>query len=144
MWTRDPSVPASSAYATWTCVAPFFHLCGLVASSQRTVSVRLHPFHGRQDTRDLSLPCHRVYEKHFHGPDGRLLLYSIQGMTPPIRHQQPRLIVRGPGKAVESRTTWQIGKRVTVQHLMSQNGTPGRSECMRPAGQRLNEGSSGG
>ena len=92
MWTRDQYFPASYAHATWARLAPFFHLCGIVTSSQHTVSVRLRPFNDRQYNRDLSLLCHRVNEKHLHLPDGRLLLFSIQEITSLILHQQQRLI----------------------------------------------------
>ncbi len=92
MWTRDQYFPASYAHATWARLAPFFQLSGFVTSSQHTVSVRLRPFNDRQYNRDLSLLCHCVNEKQLHLPDGRLLLFSIQGMARLILHQQQRLI----------------------------------------------------
>jgi len=75
----------------WVRLAPFFQLSGVVISSQRTVAVQLCPFNDRQYSRDLSQLCQRVNEKHLHLPDGRLLLFSIQGMAHPILHQQQRL-----------------------------------------------------
>ena len=91
MWTRDQYFPASYAHATWARLAPFFQLSGIVTSNQHTVSVQLLPFNDRQYNRDLLLLCHRVHEKQLHLPDGRLLLFSIQGMARPILHQQQRL-----------------------------------------------------
>jgi hypothetical protein len=92
MWVRDQCFPASYAHATWTRLAPFFQLPGIITSSQQTVSVQLRPFHDRQYNRDLLLLCQRVNEKHLHLPDGRLLLFSLQEKTRPILHQQHRLI----------------------------------------------------
>ena len=91
MWTRDQCFPASYAHATWTRLAPFFQLPGIITSSQHTVSVQLRPFNDRHYNRDLSLLCQRVTEKHLHLPDGRLLLFSVKEMARPILHQQQRL-----------------------------------------------------
>jgi hypothetical protein len=91
MWTREQCFPPSFAHATWTRLAPFFYLPGIITSSRHTVSVQLHPFHDRQYNRDLSLLCHRVNEKQLHLPDGRLLLFSLQKIARPILHQQVRL-----------------------------------------------------
>jgi hypothetical protein len=90
MWTRDHCFPASYAHATWTRLAPFFQLPGMITSGQQTVSVQLHFFNDRRYNRDLSLLCQRVNEKQLHLPDGRLLLFSLQKSCP-ILHQQVRL-----------------------------------------------------
>ena len=92
IWVRDQYFPPTYAHATWARLAPFFHLPGVVTSSQQTVSVELHPFNDRQYTRDLFLLCQRVNEKHLQLPDGRLLLLSVKERAHPILHQQRRLI----------------------------------------------------
>jgi hypothetical protein len=92
IWVRDQYFPPTYAHATWARLAPFFHLPGVVTSSQQTVSVELHPFNDRQYTRDLFLLCQRVNEKHLQLPDGRLLLLSVKERAHPILHQQHRLI----------------------------------------------------
>ena len=92
IWVRDQYFPLTYAHATWARLAPFFHLPGVVTSSQQTVSVELHPFNDRQYNRDLVLVCQRVNEKPLHLPDGRLLLFSVKEMARPILYQQQRLI----------------------------------------------------
>jgi hypothetical protein len=91
MWTRDQYFPASFAPATWTRLAPFFQLSGIITASQHTVSVQLYPFNDRHYNRDLALLCQRVNEKSLHLPDGRLLLFSIEEKARLILHQQHRL-----------------------------------------------------
>jgi len=82
MLTRDQYFPASFAHATWTRLAPFFQLSGIITASQHTVSVQLYPFNDRHYNRDLALLCQRVNEKSLHLPDGRLLLFSIEEKAP--------------------------------------------------------------
>lgn len=92
IWVRDQYFPPTYAYATWTRLAPFFHLPGVVTSGQQAISVELRPFNDRQYNRDLVLLCQRVNEKHLHLPDGRLLLFSVKEIVRPILHRQHRLI----------------------------------------------------
>jgi hypothetical protein len=80
-WTGDQDFPASYAHGIWGRVAGFFQLPGVVTSSQQGVSVQLHPFHARQDNRDLVLLCQRVNEKQLHLPDGRLLRFLVGSVS---------------------------------------------------------------
>ncbi len=91
MWVRDQYFPPTYAHATWRRLLPFFQLSGVVTSSQSAVRVQLHPFNDRQYNRDLLLLCQRVNEKPLHLPDGRLLLFSVQGRARPILYQQQLL-----------------------------------------------------
>ena len=92
MWTRDQYFPPSYAHATWSRLAPFFQLPGMVTSNQHTVSVELRSFNDRRYNRDLSVFCQRVNEKHPHLPDGRLLQFSVKQSTRPILHGQKQLL----------------------------------------------------
>jgi hypothetical protein len=92
MWTRDHYFPADYAHATWTRLAPFFQLRGVVVSTRHTVSVELHPFNDRQYNRDLLALCQRINERQVRLPDGRLLLFSVKETCRPILHGQKRRI----------------------------------------------------
>jgi len=89
MWTRDHYFPASYAHATWGRLAPFFHLPGMIVSSQQTVSVELRPFNDRQLNQDLVYLCEQVNKASPRLPDGRRLLFVIRGREgqPPEPHK---------------------------------------------------------
>ena len=84
--------PQSYAHATWARLASFFHLSGMVTSSQHTVSVSLRPFNDRRYNQDLSLFCQKVNEKQPRLPDGRLLQFSMEEIARPILHGQKPLL----------------------------------------------------
>ena len=92
MWTRDHYFPQSYAHATWARLAPFFHLAGMVTSSQHMVSLSLRPFNDRRYNQDLSLFCQKVNEKQPRLPDGRLLQFSLEEIARPILHGQKQLL----------------------------------------------------
>lgn len=95
-WARDQCFPAAYVHVIWARLTPFSQLSGSITSSRQMVTVQLRPFHDRQDNRDLVLLRQRVNKKHFHLPDGRLLLFSLQEMARPILHQQQRLNASRP------------------------------------------------
>src|SRR5712692_5632081 len=80
MWTRDQYFPASYAQATWERLAPFFHLAGMVVSSQRAVSVELRPFNDRHLNQDLVCLCEQVNKTSPRLPDGRRLLFVVRDL----------------------------------------------------------------
>jgi hypothetical protein len=91
MWTRDSYFPPSYAHATWKRLAPFFQLAGRIASLPQAVSVELRPFNDRQLNRDLLILCQRVNQTQPHLPDGRLLMFTVQGHCCPILDGQQQI-----------------------------------------------------
>jgi hypothetical protein len=81
MWSRDHYFPATYAHATWQRLLPFFRLAGRVAEYPEMVRVELRPFNDRQLNRDLAAVCARVNELQPRLPDGRRLLFFVDGGT---------------------------------------------------------------
>lgn len=90
MWTRDHYFPATYAQATWRRLAPFFRLPGRIRWGSDTVQVELRRFNDRILNRDLETLCAKVAEARPCLPDGRLLLFCVQGMAllPPGAQEQ--------------------------------------------------------
>jgi hypothetical protein len=92
MWTRDHYFPATYAHASWERLAPFFHLPGMITSSQQAVSVELRPFNDRHLNEDLICLCEQVNQAAPHLPDGRRLLFAVRDIRRPILDQQKRRV----------------------------------------------------
>jgi len=92
MWARDRYFPASYAHATWERLAPFFHLPGVIVSSQQAVSVELRPFNDRHLNKDLICLCEQVNQAAPQLPDGRLLLFAVRDIRRPILDQRKRQV----------------------------------------------------
>jgi hypothetical protein len=81
MWSRDHYFPATYAHATWQRLLPFFRLAGRVTEHPERVRVELRPFNDRQLNRDLAAVYARVNELQPRLPDGRRLLFFVDGVT---------------------------------------------------------------
>jgi hypothetical protein len=92
MWVRDQYFPYSYRQATWTRLAPFFHLPGRIVGTPSTVQVTLRPFPTRTLTRDLALLCERVAAARPRLPDGRILALSIVNAPRPLLYEQPAAV----------------------------------------------------
>jgi len=79
MWTRDQYFPASYAHATWHRLQPFFQLPGRIFWGRGLVEVELKPFNDCTLNRDLEALCAKVAEVQPSLPDGRRLLFRVQG-----------------------------------------------------------------
>jgi len=79
MWVRDRYFPASYAHASWHRLLAFFQLPGRIFWGTDTVEVELKPFNDRALNRDLMLLCAKVAQDQPHLPDGRRLLFRLQG-----------------------------------------------------------------
>jgi hypothetical protein len=79
MWVRDRYFPASYAHASWHCLHIFFLLPGRVLWGTETVEVELKPFNDRALNRDLEMLCAKVAQEQPRLPDGRRLLFRVQG-----------------------------------------------------------------
>lgn len=83
MWVRDHYFPAEYAHATWHRLQPFFQLPGRVQWGKECVEVELKPFNDRVLNRDLGMLCAKVVQEQPHLPDGRRLLFNVQGASLP-------------------------------------------------------------
>ena len=79
MWVRDHYFPASYAHASWHRLQPFFQLPGRIFWGQDHVEVELKRFNDRALNRDLEMLCARVAQEQSRLPDGRRLLFRVQG-----------------------------------------------------------------
>ncbi len=79
MWVRDHYFPAEYAHASWHRLQVFFQLPGRVFWGMDTVEVELKPFNDRALNRDLTILCTKVAQDQPHLPDGRRLLFRLQG-----------------------------------------------------------------
>ncbi|MBO0792971.1 MAG: hypothetical protein J2P36_18775 [Ktedonobacteraceae bacterium] len=79
MYVRDQYFPASYAHAGWHRLQPFFQLPGRIFWGQDRVEVELKPFNDRALNRDLEMLCARVAQEQPRLPDGRRLLFRLQG-----------------------------------------------------------------
>lgn len=90
MWVRDHYFPEEYAHATWHRLHPFFQLPGRIRWGAKTVEVELKPFNDRALNRDVEMLCMKVAQGELRLPDGRLLLFSMQGASLPCLDAQER------------------------------------------------------
>jgi hypothetical protein len=79
MWVRDRYFPASYAHASWHRLQPFFQLPGRIFWGRDRVEVELKRFNDRALSRDLEMLCAKVAQEQPRLPDGRRLLFRVQG-----------------------------------------------------------------
>jgi hypothetical protein len=79
MWVRDHYFPAEYAHATWHRLQPFFQLAGRIFWGRDQVEVELKRFNDRALNRDLEVLCAKVAKAQPHLPDGRRLIFRLQG-----------------------------------------------------------------
>jgi hypothetical protein len=79
MWVRDQYFPASYAHASWQRLQAFFELPGRIFWERERVEVELKPFNDRALNRDLETLCAKVSQEQPCLPDGRRLLFRVQG-----------------------------------------------------------------
>ena len=92
MWARDHYFPAEYAHASWQRLQIFFQLPGRVHWGTDCVTVELKPFNDRALNRDLQAVCTKVAHAQPHLPDGRLLLFRVQGTSLPSLDAQERAV----------------------------------------------------
>lgn len=81
MWVRDRYIPAEHAHADWQRLQVFFQLPGRVQWGSECVEVELKPFNDRTLNRDLLMPCTKVAQDPPYLPDGRRLIFRVQGTS---------------------------------------------------------------
>ena len=79
MWVRDHYFPTSYAHATWDRLQDFFQLPGRITWGTKSVEVELRRFNDRALNRDLEMLCAKVSEVQPSLPDGRRLVFRLQG-----------------------------------------------------------------
>jgi hypothetical protein len=79
MWVRDHYFPVEYAHATWHRLQPFFQLPGRIFWGRDRVEVELRRFNDRALNRDLEVLCAKVAKVQPRLPDGRSLLFRMQG-----------------------------------------------------------------
>ena len=79
MWVRDHYFPAEYAHASWHRLQVFFQLPGRIFWGTDTVEVELKPFNDRALNRDVMILCTKVAQDQPHLPDGRRLIFRLQG-----------------------------------------------------------------
>jgi hypothetical protein len=79
MWVRDQYFPADYAHASWPRLQVFFQLPGRVQWGADCVVVELKPFNDRALNRDLMVVCTKIAQDQLCLPDGRRLLFHVQG-----------------------------------------------------------------
>jgi len=92
MWTRDHYFPEGYAHAGWYRLHMFFQLPGRVHWGKTYVEVELKPFNDRALNRDLKTLCANVAKVQPHLPDGRRLLFRVQGVGLPTLDAQERAV----------------------------------------------------
>jgi hypothetical protein len=92
MWVRDQYFPAQYAQASWQRLQVFFQLPGRVHWGTDCVTVELKPFNDRALNRDLHAVCTKVAQAQPHLPDGRRLLFKVQGVSLPALDAQVRAV----------------------------------------------------
>jgi hypothetical protein len=81
MWVRDQYFPAEYAHAGWQRLQIFFQLPGRIFWGQDRVEVELKRFNDRALNRDLEMLCAKVAQERPCLPDGRHLLFRVQGIA---------------------------------------------------------------
>ena len=79
MWVRDHYFPASYAHASWHRLQAFFQLPGRICWGTEEVEVELKRFNDRALNRDLEMVCAKVTQEQPRLPDGRRLIFRLQG-----------------------------------------------------------------
>jgi len=79
MWVRGHYFPVQYAHATWHRLQPFFQLPGRISWGQGRVEVELKRFNDRALNWDLEMLCAKVAQEQPRLPDGRRLLFHLQG-----------------------------------------------------------------
>jgi len=79
MWVRDHYFPAEYAHASWQRLQVFFQLPGRVQWRSECVEVELKPFNDRALNRDLLMLCAKVAQDPLYLPDGRRVIFRVQG-----------------------------------------------------------------
>jgi len=79
MWVRDHYFPVEYAHVTWRRLQPFFQLPGRIFWGRDQVEVELKRFNDRTLNRDLEMVCAKVAQEQPRLPDGRRLLFRVQG-----------------------------------------------------------------
>jgi len=79
MWVRDHYFPAEYAHAGWHRLQPFFQLPGRISWGSKKVEVELKRFNDCALNRDLVALCAKVVQGQPRLPDGRRLLFHVQG-----------------------------------------------------------------
>lgn len=78
---RQQYFPASYAHAGWKHLQVFFQVPGRIAWRRDQVEVELQRFNDRTLNRDLETLCAKVAERRPCLPDGRSLVFRVQGMA---------------------------------------------------------------
>ena len=81
MWVRQQYFPASYAHAGWQRLQVFFQVPGRITWGREQVVVELRQFNDRALNRDLETLCAKVAEVRPCLPDGRSLVFVVQGMA---------------------------------------------------------------
>ncbi|HEU5378701.1 MAG TPA: hypothetical protein VFV38_25040 [Ktedonobacteraceae bacterium] len=79
MWVRDHYFPVEYTHATWQRLQVFFQLPGRIFWGRDQVEVELKRFNDRALNRDLEALCAKVAQEQPRLPDGRRLLFRVQG-----------------------------------------------------------------
>jgi len=79
MWVRDHYFPVQYAHAGWQRLQVFFQLPGRIFWERDRVEVELKLFNDRALNRDLEMLCAKVAQEQPRLPDGRRLLFRLQG-----------------------------------------------------------------
>jgi hypothetical protein len=79
MWVRDHYFPTDYAHAGWHRLQAFFHLPGRISWGTERVEVEIKRFNDRALNRDLETLCAKVTQGQPHLPDGRPLIFHLQG-----------------------------------------------------------------
>jgi hypothetical protein len=92
MWVRDRYFPPEYAHAGWQHLQIFFQLPGRISWGQDRVEVELKRFNDRALNRDLERLCAKVAQTQPHLPDGRRLLFKVQGASLPSLDAQEQAV----------------------------------------------------
>ncbi len=79
MWVRDHYFPASYAHVGWDRLQVFFQLPGRITWRTESVEVELKRFNDSTLNRDLEMLCAKVAQGRPCLPDGRRLIFRMQG-----------------------------------------------------------------
>ena len=79
MLVRDHYFPVEYAHATWHRLQPFFQLPGHIFWGRDRVEVELKRFNDSVLNRDLEMLCAKVAQEQPCLPDGRRLIFRLQG-----------------------------------------------------------------
>jgi hypothetical protein len=89
---RDQYFPAQYEHAGWQRLQVFFQLPGRIFWGRERVEVELKRFNDRALNRDLEELCANVAKAQPLLPDGRRLLFRVQGASLPCLDAQKRAV----------------------------------------------------